>query len=36
MGVFSKVWAWLGLESEEVVRKICIIPGNIERSKNDI
>ncbi len=35
MGVFSKVWAWLGLESEEeVVREEYVsIPGNIEEDQ---
>jgi len=33
MGVFSKVWTWLGLESEEVVREEYVsLPGNVEEN----
>jgi cell division inhibitor SepF len=34
MGVFSKMWAWLGLESEEVVREEYVpLPGNVEENQ---
>lgn len=35
MGVFSKVWAWLGLESEEeIVREEYVsLPGNVEENQ---
>ncbi len=37
MGVFSKMWAWLGLGSEEIVREELVsLPGNAEENQKPL
>jgi len=37
MGMFSKVWSWLGLEGEEEVREEYVsLPGNVEDNQKPI